>query len=122
MTKFSPERRQWPRFVPTGTISVSIFQKGAQTFGSIADVSEEGARVVAGVRFQPGAQVLLRICFDPQGDPFTTAAEVMWSREDSESEEKAMYLHGVKLHITEEEQRSQLRSILSRPDFQKDEY
>ena len=77
--------------------------------------------MVAGVALQPGAQVLLRIGFDPQGDPFTTEAEVMWSREDSESKEKTTYVHGIKLHITEEEQRARLRDILSRPDFQKDE-
>jgi hypothetical protein len=59
---------------------------------------------------------LLRIGFDPD-DPFSTEAKVIWSRDESDSEKKATFVHGLKFDMISQEQLHELKSILSRSDF-----
>lgn len=117
MSKYFPER-MWPRLVPKGSVMVSIYgPDSSQAYGVISDISEGGAQVVAGVHFEPGSRVLLRIGFDP-GEPFSTQSEVVWSRDGSDEAHKASWIHGVKFTIADPDHRAQLRSILESPDFQ----
>lgn len=116
MSKYHPERK-WPRLVPADSVMVSIFLGAEQAYGLIANISEYGACVVSGVHFPPGSRVLLRIGFQPERDPFATEADVIWSRDESEASHNPTFVHGVKLCMLSAEQRSQLTSALSRPDF-----
>jgi hypothetical protein len=116
MSIYAPERK-WPRLVPANAVMVSIYSNGDQAYGLISNISEMGACVVGGVHFEPGGKILLRISFDPEGEPFSTQAEVIWSRDESESEKKATFVHGLKFDMISDEQRNELHKILSRPDF-----
>lgn len=116
MSVYYPERK-WPRLIPENAVMVSVFQGGEQAYGLIANLSEAGACVVAGVHFEPGKNLLLRIGFDPEGTPFTTQAAVVWSRDESESAKKPTFVHGIKFVLISEEQRAELKNILSEPDF-----
>jgi hypothetical protein len=98
---------------------VSIYAGLEQAYGLLSNISGEGACVVAGVHFEPNSTILLRISFDPEGEPFTTEARVIWSRDESESEKKATFVHGLKFSLISEEQRGELQAILSKPDFNK---
>ena len=115
--EFNPERK-WPRLVPTNSVMVSIHGDAGQAYGLIANVSISGACVVSGVHFPPGRQILLRVSFDPEGEPFTMAAEVIWTRDDSDSPYKTNFLHGVRFRIVEPKQQALLDSILTRPGFE----
>lgn len=75
--------------------------------------------MVSGVHFEPNNTILLRISFDPEGEPFTTEASVIWSRDESESEKKATFVHGLKFNLISEEQRREIEAILTKPDFKK---
>ena len=97
---------------------VSIFgPDGEQAYGVIANVSEGGAQVVAGVSFESGTSVLLRIGFDPS-EPFATPADIVWVRDDSDDKHKSSWLYGVRFRIKDPEQLARLRGILSSPSFQ----
>jgi hypothetical protein len=97
---------------------VSIFgPDGEQAYGVIANVSEGGAQVVAGVSFESGSNVLLRIGFDPS-EPFATPAEIVWVRDDSDEKHKSSWVYGVRFRIKDPEQRDRLRSILMSPSFE----
>ena len=97
---------------------VSIFgPDGEQAYGVIANVSEGGAQVVAGVPFESGARVLLRIGFDPS-EPFATPAEIVWVRDESDEKHKASWVYGVSFRIKDPEQRERLREILLSPSFE----
>ena len=98
---------------------VSIYAGLEQAYGLLSNISGEGACVVSGVHFQPNSTILLRISFDPEGEPFTTEARVIWSRDESESEKKATFVHGLKFHMISEELRGELEAILTKPDFNK---
>lgn len=117
MPVYTPERK-WPRLVPANSIMVSIYVGIEQAYGLIANISEAGACVVSGIAFKPGSKVLLRIGFQPEDEPFTTEAKVIWSRGDSESKHNPTFYHGVEFDLASEEQRSGLKSVLTRPDFQ----
>ncbi len=116
MSIYLPERK-WPRLVPADAIMVSIYAGLEQAYGLLSNVSEKGACVVSGVQFQPNSKILLRISFDPEGEPFSTEARVIWSRDESESEKKATFVHGLKFFMNSEEQRGELLAILTRPHF-----
>ncbi len=115
MSQYRPERL-WPRLVPAESVMVSIFGPGQKAWGLIANVSLAGACIVSGVEFRPGTEVLLRIGFDPD-DPFTSQAKIVWTRDESESNKKPTFVHGVKFLLVEEDQRRELKDILSRPGF-----
>ena len=116
MSKYQPERF-WPRLVPAGSVMVSIYGPDSeQAYGVIADVSEGGAQVVAGVHFEPGSRVLLRIGFNPD-EPFVAPAEVVWSRDESDATHKSSFVHGVRFRISDPEQQTRLRAILESPSF-----
>lgn len=59
--------------------------------------------------------MLLRIGFDPE-EPFSAQGEVVWCRDDSDAKHKS-FVHGVRFHIVDDEQKQRLREILERPDF-----
>ena len=97
---------------------VSIFgPDGEQAYGVIANVSEGGAQVVAGVCFESGSSVLLRIGFDPS-EPFATPADIIWVRDDSDEKHKSSWVYGVRFRIKDPEQRARLRELLLSPSFQ----
>lgn len=97
---------------------VSIFAPdGAQAYGVIANISEGGAQVAAGVLFEPESRVLLRIGFDPD-EPFSTSADIVWMRDESDDKHKSSYVYGVRFLITDPEQQQRLREILESPNFQ----
>lgn len=87
-----------------------------QAYGVLSDVSEGGASFVAGVLFETTSRVLLRIGFNPE-EPFSTPAEVVWTRDESDARHKANYIHGVRFRIEDPEQRERLQAILMSPDF-----
>ncbi len=88
MSKYRPERI-WPRLIPTGSVMVSIYgPDGHQAYGVISNISEGGAQCVAGVLFESGSRVLLRIGFDPE-EPFSAQGEVVWCRDDSDAKHKS---------------------------------
>ena len=117
VSKYFPERI-WPRLVPAGSVMVSIFgPDGEQAYGVIANVSEGGAQVVAGVCFESGSRVLLRIGFDPS-EPFATPADVVWVRDESDDKHKSSYVYGVRFRIKDPEQKARLREILQSPSFE----
>ena len=96
---------------------VSIFgSDGEQAYGVLANVSEGGAQVVAGVCFESGSNVLLRIGFDPS-EPFATPAEIVWVRDESDDKHKSSYLYGLRFRIKDAEQLARLREILESPSF-----
>ncbi|MGH9388741.1 MAG: PilZ domain-containing protein [Vicinamibacteria bacterium] len=116
MSKYFPER-VWPRLVPKGSVMVSVYgPTSEQAYGILSDVSEGGAQFVAGVLFETKSRVLLRIGFDPE-EPFSTPAEIVWTRDESDQKHKANYAHGVRFRIEDPEQRERLRAILMNPDF-----
>ncbi len=116
MSKYRPERI-WPRLIPTGSVMVSIYgPDGQHAYGVISNIAEGGAQCVSGVLFESGSRVLLRIGFDPE-EPFSAQGEVVWCRDDSDAKHKSSYIHGVRFHIADEEQKQRLREILERPDF-----
>jgi len=87
---------------------VSIFAPdGTQAYGVIANISEGGAQVASGVVFEPESRVLLRIGFDPD-EPFTTSADIVWVRDESDDKHKSSYVYGVLFLITDPEQRQRL--------------
>lgn len=97
---------------------VSIFgPDGDQAYGVITDVSEGGAQVAAGVAFESGSRILLRIGFDP-AEPFATPAEIVWVRDDSDERHKSSYVYGVQFRISDPEQQARLREILISPTFE----
>lgn len=98
---------------------VSVYAGLEQAYGLLSNISGEGACVVSGVHFEPNSTILLRISFDPEGEPFTTEAGVIWSRDESESEKKQTFVHGLKFNLISEEQRDELKAILTKPDFKK---
>lgn len=113
---YFPERI-WPRLVPKGSVMVSIFGPGGeQAYGVLSNLSEGGAQFVTGVAFESGSRVLLRIGFDPE-EPFSTAAEVIWMRDESDAKHKQSYVHGVKFRIEDPEHRAALSEILESRDF-----
>lgn len=117
VSKYFPERL-WPRLVPKGSVMVSIFAPdGTQAYGVIANVSEGGAQVVAGVLFESGSRVLLRIGFDPN-EPFATQADIVWMRDESDAKHKSSYVYGVQFRISDPEQQQRLREILQSPSFE----
>jgi hypothetical protein len=96
---------------------VSVYgPKSEQAYGVLSDISEGGAQFVAGVLFESGSRVLLRIGFNPE-EPFSTPAEVVWTRDDSDAKHKQNYSHGVRFRIEDPEQRERLRAILTSPEF-----
>ena len=116
MSVYSPEYI-WPRLVPANAVMVSIFSGTEQAYGLLANVSATGACVVSGVHFPSGCKVLLRIGFEPEGAPFSTEANVVWSRDESQSNRKPTFFHGVHFTMISDEQRSELIAILSGPNF-----
>ena len=97
---------------------VSIFGPGGeQAYGVIANVSEGGAQLVAGVCFESGSRVLLRIGFDPS-EPFATPADIVWVRDQSDEKHKSSYAYGVQFRNEDPEQRARLREILLNPSFE----
>ena len=118
MTKYFPER-VWPRLVPKGSVMVSVFGPASeQAYGVLSDVSEGGAQFVAGVLFDTNTRVLLRIGFNPD-EPFSTPADIVWTRDESDARHKANFAHGVRFRIEDPEQRDRLRAILTSPQFQR---
>ena len=116
MSKYIPERI-WPRLVPKGSVMVSVYgQSSEQAYGVLSDISEGGAQFVAGVHFEPGSRVLLRIGFNPD-EPFSTPAEIVWTRDESDPKHKSNHTHGVRFRIEDPEQRARLREILLSPEF-----
>ena len=96
---------------------VSIYgPDGEQAYGVIANVSEGGAQVVAGVSFESGSRILLRIGFDPT-EPFATPADIVWVRNESDEKHKSSYVYGVQFRIKDPEQVARLREILLHPSF-----
>jgi hypothetical protein len=96
---------------------VSVYGPSSeQAYGVLSDVSEGGASFVAGVLFETTSRVLLRIGFNPE-EPFSTPAEVIWTRDESDAKHKANYIHGVRFRIEDPEQRERLRAILMSPEF-----
>ncbi len=87
-----------------------------QAYGVLSDVSEGGASFVAGVLFPTTSRVLLRIGFNPE-EPFSTPAEIVWTRDESDAKHKANYIHGVRFRVEDPEQRDRLRAILTSPEF-----
>ena len=117
MTKYRPERA-WPRFVPNGSVTISIYgPDGKQAYGVITDVSVGGAKIVAGVGFPSGASLLLRIGFDPD-QPYSTSGQVIWCRDESDATHDASFSHGVRFMPSDPEQVERLRAILESPDFE----
>jgi hypothetical protein len=97
---------------------VSIYgPDGEQAYGVIANVSEGGAQVVAGVCFESGSRILLRIGFDPT-EPFATPADIVWVRDESDEKHKSSYVYGVQFRIKDPEQVARLRDILTHPSFE----
>ena len=97
---------------------VSIYgPDGEQAYGVIANVSEGGAQVVAGVSFESGSRILLRIGFDPT-EPFATPADIVWVRNESDEKHKSSYVYGVQFRIKDPEQVARLREILLHPSFE----
>jgi hypothetical protein len=97
---------------------VSIFgPDGEQAYGVIANVSEGGAQVAAGIQFESGARILLRIGFDPN-EPFATPADIVWARDDSDARHKSSYVYGVQFRLSDPEQLQRLRDLLSSPTFE----
>lgn len=116
MSKYRPER-VWPRLVPKGSVMVSVYGPSSeQAYGVLSDISEGGASFVAGVLFDTKSRVLLRIGFNPE-EPFSTPAEVVWTRDESDAKHKSNYIHGVRFKIEDPEQRARLRAILTSPEF-----
>ncbi len=112
--------RQFPRLVPQNSIPVSIHDgEHGQTFGLITNLSEGGASFDSGVAYAAGSKILLRISFDREAEPFVTEARIAWSRkaEGSNANPSVRFLHGVKFANMEEDQRSELQTILNRPEF-----
>ena len=97
---------------------VSIYgPDGGQAYGVITDVSVGGAKFVAGVGFEGGVSVLLRIGFDPD-QPFSTSANVIWCQDESDEKHRASFAHGVRFLISDPEQLERLQAILESPDFE----
>lgn len=117
MPVYTPERK-WPRLVPANSIMASIYAGVEQAYGLIANISESGACVASGIAFKTGSKVLLRIGFEPEKEPFTTEAKIVWSREGTESKQNPTFYHGVEFNLSTEEQRKELHLILSRPNFE----
>jgi hypothetical protein len=118
LSKYIPER-VWPRLVPKGSVMVSIYGPTSdQAYGVLSDISEGGAQFVAGVLFDTKSRVLLRIGFNPE-EPFSTPAEIIWTRDESDAKHKANYVHGVRFKIEDPEQRERLRTILTSPEFER---
>ena len=116
MSKYFPER-VWPRLVPKGSLMVSVYGPSSeQAYGVLSDISEGGAQFVAGVHFEPGSRVLLRIGFDPD-QPLSAPAEIVWTRDESDAKHKSNFAHGVRFRLEDPEQRARLRAILMSPDF-----
>jgi hypothetical protein len=103
--------------VPDNAVMVSIYVGMEQAYGLLANISEAGACVVSGVNFEPGSKVLLRVGFDTEGEPFSSEARVIWSRDESESEQKATFVIGLKFDMISEEQQALLEEVLARPGF-----
>jgi hypothetical protein len=96
---------------------VSVYGPNSdQAYGVLSDISEGGAQFMAGVLFETKSRVLLRIGFNPE-EPFSTPAEIVWTRDESDAKHKANYAHGVRFRIADPEQRERLRAILMSPDF-----
>ena len=96
---------------------VSIYGPGGeQAYGVLSNISVGGAQFLTGVTFESGCRVLLRVGFDPEV-PFSTAAEVIWIRDESDAEHKASFVHGVKFRIEDPEHRAALSAILESPEF-----
>jgi PilZ domain len=116
LSKYFPERT-WPSLSHKGSVMVSIYgPKSDQAYGVLSDISTAGAQFVAGALFEPGSRVLLRIGFDPD-EPFSTPADIIWLRDESDAGHKSNFVHGVRFRIDDPEQRERLRAILTSPDF-----
>jgi hypothetical protein len=116
LTKYFPER-VWPRLVPKGSVAVSVFgPSNVRAQGALLDVSAGGAQFVTGVPFERESRVLLRIGFDPD-DPFSTPADVIWTRVENDASGRANFVHGVRFRIEDPDQRDRLRAVLARHEF-----
>lgn len=67
-------------------------------FGILSDISVGGAQFLARLSFEPGSCMLLRIGFDPD-PPFSTSADVMWIRGESDAKRESSFAHGVRFRI-----------------------
>ena len=115
MSKYRPER-DWPRLVPLNKTTVSIHEKKiGQIFGVLGDISDLGASIIVDAHIESNTLVLLRIGFRNLPDSFVTEAQVIWTRQEPGS--TSTFTHGVIFCLTEEAQRSQLRTILDSKDF-----
>jgi hypothetical protein len=118
LTKYFPER-VWPRLVPKGSVMVSVYGPSSeQAYGVLSDISEGGAQFVAGVLFDTNSRVLLRIGFNPE-EPFSTSADIVWTRDESDARHRARFAHGVQFRIGDTEQRDRLRAILTSTEFER---
>lgn len=115
MGKYFPPR-QWPRLVPTGSVSISIDCSGSQTRGMLANISDAGACVVCSGHFERGSRFVVEIEIDSDKPPLTTEAEVVWSRDETEAIGVSTFVHGINF-LMSDEQKVELRAILKRPDF-----
>jgi hypothetical protein len=98
---------------------VSVYGSSSeQAYGVLSDVSEGGAQFVAGVLFETNSRVLLRIGFSPE-EPFSTPADIVWTRDESDARHKESFVHGVQFRIEDPEQRERLRAILTSPEFER---
>jgi PilZ domain len=96
---------------------VSVYgPRSEQAYGVLSDISVGGAQFLAGVLFEPGSRVLLRIGFNPD-EPFSTPADIIWIHDESDAEHKSNYIHGVRFRIEDPDQRARLEAILMSPDF-----
>jgi hypothetical protein len=98
---------------------VSVYGPSSdQAYGVLSDISEGGAQFVAGVLFDTNTRVLLRIGFNPD-EPFSTPADIVWTRDESDARHEANFAHGVQFRIEDPEQRDRLRAILTSAEFER---
>ena len=117
MSLYRPER-EWPRYVPTNKILVSVFDRElGRSYGEISSISETGACFIVEQHFEPDSVVLLRIAFHNQPELFVVEAEIVWSRRREDAEYP--FAHGAKFRLDEERHR-RLQEILRSPHFELD--
>jgi hypothetical protein len=115
---YNPER-QWPRLIPANAVMVSIFSGTEQAYGLLANISEVGACIVSGVQHVPGSSILVRIEFEAKRKPFSSQAKVVWSRDETEPNKPASFVHGIRFTNVTEEQLAELKAVIDHPKFQK---
>jgi Tfp pilus assembly protein PilZ len=100
------------RITPRAAITVVIEDEGyGQAYGVVANISEAGACVWTNGRFSIGDNLVVRLSFVREPQPFQTSGQVVWGDPTPERDTATRY--GLKWAPVPAPEHERLRSLIS---------